>query len=298
MTQVSPEGNINFPEYTLRKNPEDFEENMTFDGIAEPLTTTRFGDDATGPTTSDIIQLSEDILRHQTPITQFAQELGPKDATNEDRGLLEHQLKDLAKIAVINFPLYDKYRAQAVTFVTKSVNSGNLRLGADFRNMNADEQIQQFVSKNVSEAYEPPEAVIVELTARKEELRLGSSGLERLLQAQLNEKKETIRKQGVSILAVRHMLKKRGATDDFLRDYDYEMKLMSKPEREAYEREKELTPDAEAALLVNTGEVKTHGSFLDILRRNFAKESLRRVGILAPRSAEVRVIAQSEKVLS
>lgn len=237
----------------------------------------------------------EDTLLKNTTERHPLNFIGPHDATNEARGLLESQAQDLAKIAVMNFPLYDDYRTKVVALAKEAMAKGMLRLNSESKTMNADEQVEQFISTTIMAAYETHDEVVATLKMEKEQMRLGSSGPDKELQEELNATRELVAKQAKRILSIRSMLVERGASEEFMRDFDYTTKLMSRPEHEAYEHEKELTPEAEFAPLMNTEEVRIHRTFRDILATTFSRESLQRVGILAPHSGEVTIIRQEEK---
>lgn len=287
MTMVSPEGNFSSPGVTLLES-------------------------TTGPTTSEVIILGEDLVRehasHPTPVDihdaafigpQFptvhdSDFVGPHDATDYSRGFLLSRAKNLAEVAVMNFGAYEGQRERLMVTTRESVAAGTLRLNSEFKEMTADQQVTAFVVNAVNATLTPREDILSLIESERVQRNLGSRGPERVLQTEVNSLKEVVRKQSGRILKVRTLLVERGATEAFMKEFDYTTKLMTRPEIDAYEVDMQLDPDHEAPL-VNTGEIKIMQKFKNILgAAKFSKESLRRVGIRAPQSAEVIVITQQD----
>ncbi|HEY8886127.1 MAG TPA: hypothetical protein VIM31_01355 [Candidatus Microsaccharimonas sp.] len=251
------------------------------------------------PTTSKVIILGEDMIDHLPPFATFDPDfIGPRNATNEARPLLETQSRNLAQVAVMNFPAYNHQFVRVVEAAKLSVSEGRLQLNAEFRNMHPDQQIEQFVTTAMMSAYKPRDEVVAELKTEKEKLRLGLGGPDKELQLELNSTRDLMAKQANRILSVRSKLVERGASEEFMREFDYTTKLMTKPEQEAYEHEKELTPEAEVAPLVDTGAIHLLDMFRNVLGPSFGRKALRSIGIHSPKSGEVTVVKQKESTAS
>jgi len=239
--------------------------------------------------TNEIIILGEDS--YPLPTIHDPEFIGPHDATDLRRNFLETKARDLAKIAVTNFPVYEKYRAQAIAEVKDAISDGEIRLGAAFGRV-AAEQAEQFVVTTMAQAYEPQEAVVNKLTAHTEQALQKITTPTVKLENDLIAAKEQIDLQGKRILQIRADLVDRGASEDFMRHYDYRMRLMTKPNQEAYELEMKLTPEADDAPLVNTGEVAIYDAFKELVKQ-ISKKGLDLVGIHAPESAAQQIVQRS-----
>lgn len=280
MTQVLPERNFSSREDTLRKN-------------------TDLGVETGAPlTTSDVIILGEDLSEyHKIPYHREEGFIGPLDATNEARPLLEMQSRDLAKVAVMNLVAYGREYQKVINAARGSVADGTLRLNGDYPDMPVEQQIDAFVSHTMADAYRSHDEVAAELALEKVAQNLGSKGPERELQLKVNGLEDSVRKLSGRILKVREMLIEKGASDEFIRKFDYETKLMTKPDQEAYEREMELDPEhEETPPLVDTGAINLFEMFKTVLSPSFGKKALRSIGILPPKSGAVDVIPHSQTV--
>lgn len=250
-------------------------------------------------TTDEIAIRGYDLVKQNPTVSK--EFIGPNDASDCDRGLLTSQSRNLAMIAVMNAPLLDQYKKKAITDVKVSMASGTLRLGKEFyesKAFTADQQAEQFVMSNMMNAYKPYDAVSIAIITENEAIRTaqhGEAGEIARLTKQLQEKTVQLEKQGRRILIVRSKLVERGASDEFMREFDYDTKLMSEPDVEAYEVAKKLTPLREAAPLVNTEEVRILHSFKDIVA-TLTKESLRLVGINPPFSTAATSVKQHETI--
>jgi len=269
MALVSLEGQPNFQGDALSENPDS-----QFDGVV------------TQPRYRPLSALEKD--------PDF---IGPHDATNEARPLLEIQARNLAQVAVMNFPAYNHELLKVMAATKSSVSAGLLRLGADFKADTVDKQVEMFVTATTMNVYQPHDEVAAELKADKERLRASMDGPDRALQLELNATRELVGAQAKRILAVRNMLIDRDASVEFLRDFDYTTKLMSQPDIEAYEQERSLTSEVEISPLVTTGEVRTYDKFMEVLAETFSIDALRRrVSIRAPQSAKVAVVVQPQGI--
>lgn len=296
MIQVSPEGNFSSREDTLLKNKPDFMNPSAFEATAVPLTTTFSEHGLTDPTTSDVIILGEDRLSGAVAHPAYDPDfIGPRDATNEARPLLENQARNLAQVAVMNFPAYNHQFLRVVEATRNSLDHGFIRLNTDYPKMLPDEQVEKFVTAEVMKAYKSHDEVAADLAKEKEIFRLTHGGPEQQLQIDLNEARKSLRAQGVAILKVREMLLRRGASEEFMKDFNYTTKLMTAPDREAYEHEKELAPEAEIAPLIDTVEVRLFDRFKAVIAPSFGLRALRSIGIRSPKSGEVTIIKQDTK---
>ncbi|MBC7459151.1 hypothetical protein H7200_00335 [Candidatus Saccharibacteria bacterium] len=268
MLQQSPEVNNNFRGDAVLENPVELFDN------------------AAGPTTSDVIILGEDL--HQ--MNQYEHFYGPRDATNESRGLRESQSRNLAEIAVMDMASYDGQRARIIKLVKEDVSLGRLRLGAEFPTLNVDEQVEAFVSTHTRQHLSPKETVEARIQAEKEQQRLGALGPEKELQEEVHQLRKLIAKQGNRVLTVRGMLVDRGASEEFMREFDYTTKLMTVPELEAYEHEKKLTPDTDSAPLYTFEELKGFQKFIGAIATITTFGGLRNIRLVGPQSAPVVVI--------
>ena len=236
----------------------------------------------------------EAIVRENKP-EQTSTFIGPMDASNEAWHLHEQQSRNLAMVAVMNIGAYGQEYRKVFNSVHNSVNGGILRFGKNYPNMTVDQQIDSFISHTMSSEYKSHDEVAVNLKSEKENLRVGTFGPDQELQLELNTMRDLVKKQATRILAVREKLVLRGASDDFMREFDYTTKLMTKPDQEAYELEKELTPEAEGAPLIDTNEITLFDKFKYVLSASFGRKALRSIGILSPKSGEVTVIRQDQE---
>ncbi|MBC7565161.1 hypothetical protein H7100_02970 [Candidatus Saccharibacteria bacterium] len=253
----------------------------------------------TGPTTSEVIILGEDTLYCEDNVSYILPEynpdfIGPRNATNEASPLLENRARMLAQIAVINLSAYGREYHKVILATKASIEEGVLNLNTDFKNMSVDEQVESFVSGSVISNMRSHDEVAAGLKLEKERLRVSQNGPDKELQLELNATRDLVREQVIKTLAVtlevRKKLVERGASDEFMREFDHTTKLMTQPDREVYELEKKLTPEAEAAPLVDTGEIKLFKMFKHVLSPSFGRRALQSIGILSPKSGPVTVV--------
>jgi|GEM_PF-2422122 len=286
MTQAFSAETFRSTEDTLPKNT-----NTWVDGV-DPLTT------------SDIVILGEDV--HTTyenqpdftgpllPTIHDKEFIGPRDATDISRNFVMTRAKDLAQIAVKDFTAYEGERARFVSLVHERVNEGTLRLNDEYASLSVDQQLSKFVMDSINHSVKSKYEVESELEAERVALHLGSKGPERALQLEVNTLKKSVQNLAGRILKVREMLVEKGASEEFIKKFDYTTKLMSKPDLEAYEREMELDPEhEETPPLVDTAEITLLDRFKTVLSPSFGRKALRSMGVRAPKSAEVEVIAPS-----
>jgi hypothetical protein len=235
----------------------------------------------------------EAVIRENKP-EQTSTFIGPMDASNEAWHLHEQQSRNLAMVAVMNIGAYGQEYRKVFNSVQNSVSEGILRFGKKYPNMTIDEQTDRFISQTMVSEYKSHDEVAANLKSENENLRVGTVGPDKELQLELNTARDLVKKQAIRILAVREKLVLRGASEEFMREFDYTTKLMTKPDQEAYEHEMELTSEAEIATLTNTGEIKLFDKFKYVLSASFGRKALRSIGILSPKSGEVTVIRQDE----
>ena len=287
MTQVLPEGKTYFREDTLPKN--------TYE-----------------PTTSDVIVLGEDLVdlydytddiqddladdsMDELPSPQSPDFIGPRDATNESRVYLSQRAKNLAEIAVMKFVAYEDERARLIKDVNERVHEGTIRLGDDYSDMSASEQVEHFVKDTVNEAFKPRADVEAAIAAEKAAINLGSRGPERELQIEVNGLRGSVEKQSRRIFKVREMLIEGGAGEEFMRKFDYTMKLMTRPELEAYEIEMNLDPEhTDTPPLVDTAQLNLFERFRSVLSPSFGFLALQRIGIFSPKTGQSTAVKQKE----
>jgi hypothetical protein len=276
MTQVSPEVKNNFREDTLPENMPDV-------------------------TTTDVIILGEDRREDvfngeaafvHVPSSYDPDLIGPRDASDDSRRFLMRRAEDLAQIAVLNFGAYEGERARLVETTRQDVSEGHLRLNGEYKKMTADQQIEHFVMDAVNGSLKPRDEIVSDLAAERVAQDLGSRDAEQALQLEVDTLKELVLKQSGRILKVREMLVERGATEEFMREFDYTTKIMTKPDAEAYELEMKLDPDHETPPLVDTGAIRLFDKFMSVLSPSFGRKALRSIGILPPKSGEVQVVKQ------
>ena len=276
---VSPEVNNNFREDTLPENS----------GKPEP-------------TTTDVVVLGEDLLDPNRPkmhLPYFLQEgfIGPVDATNEARGLIEKQIQGLAMVAVMNFPAYDAERFKITNAVRSSVDEGKLRLGDEFKTATVDQQIETFIHYTMTNGLRPQNEVAAEIAASNESVRTSSKQAKSEFDLKLEEKDRIIAEQAQRILAVRNMLVNGGASEEFMREFYYTTKLMTKPDQEEYELEKALEPNTAPVPVVNTEQITLLTKFKDVIS-TLSREGIKFAGIHPPHSTPATMSDQEQKVAS
>ena len=228
--------------------------------------------------------------------SQYERSIGPVDATDFERGLLFRSAENLAEIAAVNFAEYETYRAALVASATTAVLNGTIRLGRQYMDVLVESRGERFVVDAVAAAYRPRAEVDAALLKERAEQRLGAKGIEKALQTEINRQSDVIQTQAERILNIRSMLVKGEAAEGFLRDFDYVTKLMTKPNQEQYEMEKQLDPHQEPSPLVDTEEARIYHLFRGMMAAaQYPIEWVKHMKLVAPQSGQISTIQQQQE---
>lgn len=242
-------------------------------------------------TTTDVIILGEDAYSIEPNLDEFSPDfIGPHDATNEARPLLENQAKDLAKVAVMSFEAYGREYRKVATAARMNISQGYLRLNADFPGKNVEQQIDAFVTQQVMERYKPHDEVVADLAVEKAVQNLGSKQPEHELQEKVDKLESDARTRLHGIVRARALLVENGVSPEIIQQFDYTAGLMRVPESEAYERDMHLDPAQETPGLVDTSEIRLLDMFKNVLSSSFGRKTLHSIGILSPKSREIEIV--------
>lgn len=90
--------------------------------------------------------------------------IGPRDATDNSRGLLEHRARDLALVAMINPEAYEHERERLVAGAEAALAQGNLLLGVQYPGLSSNDQLVHFMTDLIAESAAPVIALAEEIT--------------------------------------------------------------------------------------------------------------------------------------
>ena len=228
-----------------------------------------------GDTLLEIISIPEFNLKVYDPNL-----IGPRDASDDGRGLLLRQIEDVARIAVADVVSSPKYHADLVTKVNNEIASGHLRLSSDYPQLDAHDQTMQFIMDNFEKIVLSPDEVrndiiaenVVVIRTLQEAVLENNGTIEKL-------KKDCIQAQ-LTILRVRQGLRASNISDAQLAVFDENANIAAPSEISDEEDTKSPT-----------------GKFWNIVRQ-LSQKTFETIGIVAPKSAEVTVIKQREIISS
>lgn len=280
MSQASLEENFSSRENTLLKNNGAF-----FDTLPNPTTDEEV-----------IIRGYDRVDTSETPLALSSNPnfIGPHDATNEALRLHERQAQNLAQVAVMNIAAYGREYVKVSTAVKHSLSDGILHLNDNFPGVGLDQQVDAFISKNMMSEYKSHDEVVADLEAERTAQSLAPQQPEHELQAKVNELKEDARKRLYAFVKARALLVESGVSAELIEKFSYTAGLMRAPEVEAYEREAQLDSVQKTPSPVDTGEVRLLDLFKSVLSPSFGRRALRSIGVLSPKSGEIKVVEQHD----
>ena len=108
-----------------------------------------------GATVAEFSHIQEDaVLRPSERVQDFVGPespdfIGPRDATDVSRGIVNSKIRDVAEIALRNFIKFPEYYELLKLNVQSEVEMGLLRLNSTHPGLSADQQVQKFVEESV-----------------------------------------------------------------------------------------------------------------------------------------------------
>jgi len=252
--------------------------------------------------THEALQFATPNLRESTvpprPSSDEAQtvEVISSDATEKfvpaidsSRGLLERQARDVAIVALANVGklpgMYERYRHSVET----AVDQGVLDLSAHYPAVEPADRLSHFVQKSVEDQLTgtPKDALLADVNYDKIADVQTYAGIAPA--AELQRENESLKKQRIAqqhtILELRALSLKNGATKEQMEAFDLVAKLATAPQIEAHEHE-----------VINSKSLTE--KFKDIIRPLMSRKALAAIGLVSPRSAEVTVIHTEDRLAS
>jgi len=212
--------------------------------------------------------------------------IGPHDAVDNARGLLLRRAADVALIATKNSDALPHEYERFTRDVQTAVNEGRLRLANNYPTHDAHSQMSAFIADSIVE---------MDLENQKDEQSVAEKELEALQkvsQAQatsieiltndLKTEKEMVRTNN---LLLRKALVEQGASTEMLLVFDKMTHL-----RTALEADADAAEAAEAATVQTETDATSANKFRQAISSLISRKGLQKIGILAPRSAEISVV--------
>ena len=265
------------------------------DGVSEPLTNEVIvlGEDVYSSNSESLLpEQSDDFTVSITTLPELAdifakpifEQITPVHV-EEGQGLLECRAHDVATIAVANAIRFPEFYEGLRNDIQKAVNEHALDLATKFPNEEPATRVGLYAKEIVTKHLQTPADVlladvnpglisneIIASPARMRELELDNNKLRKVLA----EKQSTL-------YALRALRVSEGASVQELREFDQVAKLLTAPEREAYEHGSVQNPRKLTEL------------FKSIVQPLMSRTAFDAIGRDSPRSAATSIVTQQEK---
>ncbi len=255
MKQVSSEGNTNFPADSLPKRPDDLTAKIN--------------------TMPELADSFAEIPTEQTLIEHV--DIG--------QGLLQRRARDVATIAVANVVRLPEFYEGLRHDIEKAVDDSVLDLASKYPNEKPEVRIGLYIKEILTQQLKTPtndlladvnpgliSNEVIASPARIRELEADNKRLRKVREEQLS-----------TIFELRTLRIAEGASMDELQEFDRVAKLLTAPEREAFEQ----------GTVHNTRSLTE--MFKSIVRPLISRKALEAIGLVAPRSAEMPIVSGYEE---
>ncbi|HEY8992552.1 MAG TPA: hypothetical protein VIM37_01745 [Candidatus Microsaccharimonas sp.] len=204
---------------------------------------------------------------------------------NIGRALLQRQARDVATMAFANPVRVPEFYEKLRTDVESAVNDGVLDLVTKYPDVQSEARIGLYTKEILTQQLQTPTNVL--LADVHPELISNEIGVspDRFHELEIDNKRLLKERQAQqkTILDLRALRIAEGASADELHEFDQVAKLLTAPEREAYEHGS-----------VHNSRTLTE-LFKSIVRPLISRKALEAIGIVSPRSAEFAIISHQEK---